>query len=106
MGHRIENNCVGCEHCVNCGQREESVYYCDECGDYEDMWNPLYRTEDGRELCWDCYKSQYTEKICDDMDETKCAHCGKEAEYMYLVDGEWVCEECLESMAEKVITDD
>lgn len=101
MGHIIENNCVSCEHCINCGRREQETYFCDDCGDYADNWNPLYRLDD-KELCWDCYKAQYTEKICDDMDETKCAHCGNEAEYMYLVDGDWVCEDCLKEMAERV----
>lgn len=32
----------------------------------------------------------------------KCEHCGNEAEYMYLVDGDWVCEDCLKEMAERV----
>lgn len=101
MGFRIEDNCVGpCPMgCIHCGRSHEHVYYCDRC-DTEN--EPLYEADNGDEVCWDCYKAQYTEKICDDMDETKCAHCGNEAEYMYLDDGEWVCEDCLYTMAEKV----
>lgn len=92
--------------CINCGRRHEQVFFCDECGDYADEWNPLYQTDDGEELCFDCYKKKYTEKICDDMDDTVCAECGNEAEVMYLVDGEWVCEECLKSMAERADIDE
>ena len=101
MGFRIEDNCVGpCPMgCIHCGRSHEHNYFCDECGD--EYLEELFEY-DGKELCWDCYKAQYTEKICDDMDETKCAHCGNEAEYMYLVDGEWVCEDCLKGMAERV----
>lgn len=101
MGFRIEDNCVGpCPMgCIHCGRSHEHVYYCDRC-DTEN--EPLYETEDGEELCLDCYKEQYMSKICDDMDETLCAHCGSDAEEMFLVDGEWVCEECLINMAERV----
>ena len=101
MGFRIEDNCVGpCPMgCIHCGRSHEHNYFCDECGD--EYLEELFEY-DGKELCWDCYKAQYTEKICDDMDETKCAHCGNEAEYMYLVDGDWVCEDCLKEMAERV----
>ena len=102
MGHMIEDNCVGCESCVRCGRDHESVYYCDECGDYT---HELYDHE-GKELCWECYKAQYTEKICDDMDETKCSSCGCEAEEMFQIEGhEWVCEDCLMDLAEKVDTE-
>lgn len=106
MGNRIENDCVCCERCVNCGRKAVKMHYCDKCDEYADEWNPLYVAEDGSELCWDCYKEQFTEKICDDCDDTKCAHCGAEAEEMYLTDGEWVCEDCLRSLAEKVDMED
>lgn len=103
MGHRIENNCVGCEYCINCGQRHESVFFCDECDEYADEWNPLYVAENGEEVCWDCYKNQYTEKICDDMDEQKCSECGSDAEYLYEVEPNvWLCESCLREQAERV----
>lgn len=100
MGHIIENNCVSCERCVNCGHKEQEAYYCDKCGDYADLWTPLYRFGD-KDLCWECYKEQFNEKMCDDMDDTKCAYCGNEAEYMYMVDGDWVCEDCLKNIAER-----
>lgn len=101
MGFRIEDNCVGpCPMgCIHCERSHEHNYFCDECGD--EYLEELFEY-DGKELCWECYKAQYTEKICDDMDETKCAHCGNEAEYMYLVDDEWVCEDCLKGMAERI----
>lgn len=103
MGYTWENDCVGCERCANCGRREDyKQYYCDKCEEVSDADNPLYVGQNGEDLCWDCYKAQYTEKICDDMDETKCAHCGNETEYMYLVDGEWMCEDCLMERAERV----
>ena len=99
MGHMIENNCVGCERCVRCGRDHESVFYCDECEDYT---HELYEYE-GKELCWDCYKAKFPEKLCDDLDDTLCAECGKEAEYLYkIVGNEWCCEECLKNMAERV----
>ena len=102
MGVRIENDCVSCERCVNCGRREIEVHFCDKCDEYADMWNPLYVTDNGEELCWECYKAQYTEKICDDMDEEHCNLCNSDAEYLYLVDGSWICEQCLKSIADRV----
>ena len=41
-------------------------------------------------------------KICDDMDEEVYAQCEDEAEELFDVDGEWICERCLEELAEKV----
>ena len=102
MGHMIEDNCVGCESCVRCGRDHESVYYCDECGDYT---HELYDHE-GKELCWECYVEKFNQKICDDMDDTLCAECGKEADVLYQIEGnEWCCEECLKNMAERVDTE-
>ena len=103
MGHMIENNCVGCgQGCISCGRDHESVFYCDECEDYT---HELYEYE-GKELCWDCYKAKFPEKLCDDLDDTLCAECGKEAEYLYKIEGnEWCCEECLKNMAERVETE-
>ena len=49
-----------------------------------------------------CYKEQYTEKICDDMDEEHCNLCNSDAEYLYLVEGKWICEQCLKSIADRV----
>ena len=99
MGFRIEDNCVGpCPMgCINCGRKH--VYYCDRC-DTEN--EPLYEADNGEEVCWECYKSQYTEKICDDMDEEHCNLCNSDAEYLYLVEGKWICEQCLKSIADRV----
>ena len=100
MGFRIEDNCVGCPMgCIHCGRSHQHVYYCDRC-DTEN--EPLYEADNGDEVCWDCYKEQYTEKICDDMDEEHCNLCNSDAEYLYLVDGSWICEQCLKSIADRV----
>ena len=66
MGFRIEDNCVGpCPMgCIHCGRSHEHVYYCDRC-DAEN--EPLYEADNGDEVCWDCYKAQYIEKICDEV---------------------------------------
>lgn len=103
MGYRIEDDCVGCDYCRDCGRKHIEVRFCDKCGDYSDEWNPLYLSEDGEELCLDCLKGRYLSKICDDMDETRCAHCGTDAEEMFLVDGEWICEECLINLTERAV---
>lgn len=29
----FENECVGCDHCANCGAKEVPHFYCDVCGD-------------------------------------------------------------------------
>ena len=50
MGCRIEDDCVSCEYCVNCGRREIEVHFCDKCDEYADMWNPLYVTDNGEEF--------------------------------------------------------
>ena len=101
MGFRIEDNCVGpCPMgCIHCGRSHEHNYFCDECGD--EYLEELFEY-DGKELCWECYKAQYTEKICDDMDEEHCNLCNSDAEYLYLVDGSWICEQCLKSIADRV----
>ena len=106
MGYEIDNQCVMCpQGCVHCGRDvDRKIYFCDECEDRADESNPLYIYE-GKELCWECYKEQFTQKVCDDLDDTLCAECGHEAETLYLYEGDWVCEECLKNMAERVETD-
>lgn len=106
MGYEIDNQCVGCpQGCVHCGRDvDRKIYFCDECEDRADESNPLYIYE-GKELCWECYKEQFTQKVCDDLDDTLCAECGHEAETLYLYEGDWVCEECLKNLAEKVEMD-
>ena len=105
MGHTIEDNCVGpCPMgCIHCGKQHEHNYFCDECG--IEYLEELFEY-DGKELCWECYKAKFPEKLCDDLDDTLCAECGKEAEYLYKIEGnEWCCEECLKNMAERVDID-
>ena len=101
MGFYHESGCQGCAECIGCGRqfRNYKIRYCDKC---EDEVDKLYYDEYGREICWECYKEQYLSKYCDDMDETHCEKCGSEAEEMFQVDGEWLCESCLESIAEEV----
>lgn len=102
MGYMVEDNCVGpCPMgCIHCGKSHEVNLFCDECGaEYQEE---LFMYE-GKELCWECYKKEFLSKICDDMDETKCSSCGCEAEEMFQIEGhEWVCEDCLMNMAERV----
>jgi hypothetical protein len=46
---RIENDCVGCDYCVNCGRKEVEHFYCDKCGDEGSLYE-----YDGDELCESC----------------------------------------------------
>ena len=48
---QIENECVGCEYCINCGAKHTEVVYCDICGNYvceESKGTYLF------DCCWDC----------------------------------------------------
>ena len=103
MAKRIENNCVGpCPMgCIHCGRQHEVVWECDSCGDYIDYDGVLYKA-DNEELCEECLLDSLTQKECDDMDDTRCALCGDEAETLYLVDDEWLCKECALDQFEKV----
>ena len=51
---KIENDCVGCDYCKNCGRDRTPHYYCDECGEEE----TLYQYE-GKELCEYCLVKQF-----------------------------------------------
>lgn len=107
MGYTIENDCVGCpQGCANCGRNvDRKMYYCDECGGYAYYDNPLYLYEN-EELCWECYKAKFNEKLCDDCDDEVCSECGHESEFLYEIQPNvWVCEECLREMAERVDTE-
>ena len=45
-----ENDCVGCETCINCGRRDDYYYrVCDVCGSDEQLY---YFDEE--ELCTEC----------------------------------------------------
>lgn len=47
---RIENDCVGCDYCINCGRKSVRYLYCDQCGCNEQN---LYRFND-KDYCYDC----------------------------------------------------
>lgn len=104
MGYEIDNDCVGCpQGCVHCGRDvDRKIYFCDECGTTIGYGEDLYIYE-GEELCWECYKSMFNEKLCDDMDDSRCEECGCEADFLYEVQpGIWLCEGCLKEMAERI----
>ena len=94
---RIENDCVGCEHCIGCGRKHAVYYVCDRCNDYVDP-EELYDTEAG-ELCKDCLLEMFESKFYGDFDnpeEAECEQCGtQDAEDFYYCNGEWICEDCL-----------
>lgn len=50
----LENDCVECETCVNCGRGFYMVYCCDECGEEDALY--YY---DGDELCEDCLLKKF-----------------------------------------------
>lgn len=45
-----ENDCVGCEHCINCGNDDVIYLYCDKCDEAVDT---LYNYN-GEQWCSDC----------------------------------------------------
>lgn len=51
-----ENDCVGCETCMNCGRnRNYYIWECDECG-YTSEDKTEFRCVGGKDYCTDCYK--------------------------------------------------
>ena len=54
MATVYEDDCVGCDYCINCGKKHAKYYICDECKEYVD---DLYEY-DGEELCIDCVKER------------------------------------------------
>ena len=58
-----ESDCVGCEHCINCGRHEGYyVYACDKCGaettDKEEIINV-----NGFDYCQSCYDDMYGDDL-------------------------------------------
>ena len=55
---KIENECVGCTEIglpclgIACPKRNVPHWYCDECGEEEELYH-----YDGRELCIECIKN-------------------------------------------------
>ena len=94
MGYEIENECVGCETCANCGRdRDYRVYFCDSCGETADEYTPLYDW-DGKELCFECVTESLNAKELDDMDDSLCEY-GHETDVLYEFEGKWLCSDCL-----------
>lgn len=60
MAKRIENHCVGCPTCINCGLKRVEVYYCDECK--EEIDGDVYDDGD-QELCESCLLKKYIKEI-------------------------------------------
>lgn len=102
MAYEWDNDCVGCDYCINCGRGTHKVWYCDKCGFCE---GTLYKGENGEDLCWECYCGQFESRILEAGDDTLCANCGRDNEELFLVDGEWICEDCLRDMAETIDTE-
>jgi hypothetical protein len=60
---KYENNCIGCDYCMQCGADHTPIYICDECGDEV---NTLYKLE-GQQLCSSCVLNSLPE--VDEYDE-------------------------------------
>lgn len=99
MGYRVEDDCVGCDYCRDCGRKHIKIHYCDVC---DDNVNELFYDLNGREVCWDCFKEQFEQRVCEDDDITECSNCGNTEDILYRVEGEWICEACMMDLAEKV----
>lgn len=51
----IENDCVGCDiPCVDCGRKHVKHFYCDDCGDEEQLYE-----YNGKQLCELCLLSYF-----------------------------------------------
>jgi len=75
----IENDCVSCEYCINCGRKHSEVHYCDICnevivdecvGDYD------------FDCCWECEWEHNELVIEDEYPEDKAWNILKE-KYKY-----------------------
>ena len=63
----IENNCVGCEYCCNCGADRVELIKCDCCGDDSSaIWTDGYN-----QLCETCLWEVISEMIFGDRSITK-----------------------------------
>lgn len=56
---KLENECVGCEHCIGlgCPNREVARCYCDKCG--EEISSDEIYDVDGEDLCEWCLKERF-----------------------------------------------
>lgn len=59
----IENDCCACDagNCTGCRLPETPHYYCDICGTELREYADFCLTENGDELCEDCYRERYEE---------------------------------------------
>ena len=90
---QVENDCVGCEYCINCGRREVSHWYCDDCGEEAEK---LYNV-DGEDLCESCIEQRFEKTFYADLDPDtrRCAECDSDEEDYYKYDGQYICRKCL-----------
>ena len=106
MGCFSESACYHCPECVRCGrnQRFHKVWFCDRCSEETDE---LYEGDNGDQICIKCLLKQYPKMMWDSTNETTlCSNCKYDAENLYLVDGVWLCEDCIIEDAEKIDTGD
>ena len=76
--YEIENFCVGCEHCINCGRNKDvKLYSCDICyepivEDEEDVRHVKDRKGNVLDLCPECdNKLQFFEDYTE-LNSTEC----------------------------------
>ena len=63
----VEDNCVGCDWCADCGRKHQEVIYCDKCGDQ--VWECDVITEDGEDYCLDCWEQHEKEELIKDHED-------------------------------------
>lgn len=87
--------------CIHCGRSHEHVYFCDFCDTVADDDHNLYEDENGKEVCFECLKEELNQVCCDDCDSERCSECGGEAETLYQMEGDLLCEDCLKAYADE-----
>lgn len=60
---KIENDCVGCPYCIDCGAKHTPHYYCDKCRSEVEQ-GELRRYYD-EELCEECLLEEFPVVIPD-----------------------------------------
>ena len=99
MGYSVENQCLFCpQGCVHCGRDiPRKMYYCDKCMEYTEE---LYEGIHGDEICSDCYLKQFPQK-----EFAYCDKCNEMSDFVFRVDGEWLCLDCTMEKAERINTE-
>lgn len=57
MGKEIENNCLYCDNCIDCGMKRETVFRCDKCGNVRGQY-----IMDEKMYCEECLKRYLREE--------------------------------------------